>query len=243
MRAKKPAGRPGPRRGWRVFRNLLVAALMFGALGGFLWVREGYPLPTAELGLRRLERQNLLAPSEIVWTAREGERLDLWEGTAVWMDQSVAVGVRDGLALVGRAQGGWTVWGAGLSVFPVGEGTSPVPLPRTTLSGIREEWDGETPYGVPVSAGPMLFLQMPEEAVRGTLEIWEEQPGEDGARTAPLECRLHPLEAGIWLAALEAEVTAVDAWQPYLGAPYTLRLYGEDGGLLLEQRGTIPEEL
>ena len=144
---------------------------------------------------------------------------------------------------VGRAQGGWTVWGAGLSVFPVGEGPSPVPLPRTTLSGIREEWDGETPYGVPFSAGPMLFLQMPEEAVRGTLEIWEEQPGEDGTRTAPLECRLHPLEAGIWLAALEAEVTAVDAWQPYLGAPYTLRLYGEDGGLLLEQRGTIPEEL
>ena len=38
-------------------------------------------------------------------------------------------------------------------------------------------------------------------------------------------------------------MAAVDAWQPYLGAPYTLRLYGEDGGLLLEQRGTIPEEL
>ena len=73
MRAKKPAGRPGPRRGWRVFRNLLVAALMFGALGGFLWVREGYPvtddcasphLPLGEAARRAMERLAMLPIDE-----------------------------------------------------------------------------------------------------------------------------------------------------------------------------------
>ena len=242
MRRVGSPSRPGVRRGRRVVRNLLAASLLLGILGGFLWGQEGYPLPTPELGLRRLERQNLLPPSEIVWTAREGECLNPQGEPEMWMDQAAAVGVRDGLALVGRARGGWTVWGTALSVFPLEEGPSPVPIPGNTLSWVKVEWDGGSPYGVPWSGRALLFLQMPEEAVRGTLEIGRKPPEESEGRCDPLECRLEPLEKGIWLAALETEEGTVVGTDQYLGAPYTLRLYGTAGDLLLEQTGIIPEE-
>lgn len=48
-------------RGWRIVRNLAVVLVCLYAL----WVRAGYPLPTAELEFRRLERENLLGRSEI----------------------------------------------------------------------------------------------------------------------------------------------------------------------------------
>lgn len=48
-------------RGWRIVRNLTVVLICLYAL----WARAGYPLPTAELEYRRLERQYMLPPSEI----------------------------------------------------------------------------------------------------------------------------------------------------------------------------------
>ena len=48
-------------RGWRIVRNLAVALVCLYAL----WARAGYPLPTAELEYRRLERQYMLPRAEI----------------------------------------------------------------------------------------------------------------------------------------------------------------------------------
>lgn len=48
-------------RGWRIVRNLALTLVCLYAL----WARAGYPLPTAELEFRRLERKNLLPCSEI----------------------------------------------------------------------------------------------------------------------------------------------------------------------------------
>lgn len=54
-------------RGWRTVRNLaVVLACLYG-----LWAWADYPLPTAELEFRRLERQNLLPPSELQGVFRD----------------------------------------------------------------------------------------------------------------------------------------------------------------------------
>lgn len=59
--AKRRIRLPRLSRGWRTVRNLAVVLVCLYVL----WARAGYPLPTAELEFRRLERENLLGRSEI----------------------------------------------------------------------------------------------------------------------------------------------------------------------------------
>ena len=47
----------------RTVRNLFLAAF----LAALMWIASDYPLPM-EMDFRRAERQNLVDPSEIVWT-------------------------------------------------------------------------------------------------------------------------------------------------------------------------------
>ena len=76
-------------RRWRIVRNLAVALICLYAL----WARADYPLPTAELEFRRLERENLLGRSEI-----QGA----FQGT---YKRDVVYGVQGDQVLVGRGWG------------------------------------------------------------------------------------------------------------------------------------------
>ena len=48
-------------RRWKIIRNLALTLVCLYAL----WAWAGYPLPTAEMEFRRLERQSLMPPSQV----------------------------------------------------------------------------------------------------------------------------------------------------------------------------------
>lgn len=208
-------------RGGKTVRNLLVTLLLlFG-----IWTGTGAPLPTAELRLRRLERENLLPKSEILWRK---------EGCVSF--------------LVGRTKNRWTAGYLGpgsrgtdyMESGPLGDGPSPVPL--TTL---LEEQDEE---GQPVTGNAMLFLQVPDEAARAVVRVTGRgdvavvQHGGVG-RTETFEGELQ--DNGVvyvwmgWPLDNYGRPGAIYS-QGVAGMPYTLELYRADGSLLLEQAGTIP---
>lgn len=117
------------------------------------------------------------------------------------------------------------------SYYPRGDGPDPIPLPSGYLLSYQRD-QGFTSYL------PLLFLDVPREAVRVELEMdIEETPchrageGTDQGN-------------GVWLFALEApeEGGWSDRW--YEGASYILRVYGRLGDeLILEQEGTVPNRL
>ena len=84
----------------------------------------------------------------------------------------------------------------------------------------------------------LLFLQIPGETARAELDVDTALPGgERFLRRAP---EGFCLEDGVWLFPLESPEGAWSGdW--YEGAAYTLRLYREDGALLLGQSGTVRE--
>lgn len=73
--------RPRLSRGWKIVRNLAVTLICLSVL----WAWAGYPLPTAELEFRRLERQNLFPPSELQGVFR-GIYQNRWTGYGVLED-------------------------------------------------------------------------------------------------------------------------------------------------------------
>ena len=100
----------------------------------------------------------------------------------------------------------------------------------------EREWADGPVHTRPHTIAPLLFLGIPEEAVRAELTV--EAAGLEGE-----ERRLGQsweLGDGAWLFALvpPGDGYSID-W--YLGGDYTLRLYDGDGALLLEQTGTIPQ--
>lgn len=97
--------RPRLSRGWRTVRNLAAVLICLCVL----WARAGYPLPTAELEFRRLERQNLLPPSEL-------------QGVFRRENQWVVVGLREDGVLFSedRALDRWPRSGAGAALVPIG---------------------------------------------------------------------------------------------------------------------------
>lgn len=64
-------------RGWRIVRNLAVVLICLYAL----WARADYPLPTAELEFRRLERQYMLPRAEIQGVVQDAEMKGIVIGT------------------------------------------------------------------------------------------------------------------------------------------------------------------
>lgn len=97
--------RPRLSRGWKIVRNLAVTLICLSVL----WAWAGYPLPTAEMEFRRLERQNLLPPSEIQGVFR---RENEW----------VVVGLREDSVLFSedRSLDRWPRSGTGTALVPIG---------------------------------------------------------------------------------------------------------------------------
>lgn len=209
-------GRPGLRRGRKLALNLALSAVLLA----LLWGLAGYPLPTAEMEFRRLERTNLMGRSEIVLVTPHD--VNQWEGFSLF--DRWCIGVRDGRAVVGKLQGKWS-W---LEAFPLEEGPSPVPLAGGHMVWIRS--------GSPHSASALLFIQIPEGTARGELAVDVTYQEEEYHQMA----QGWAMDGGVWMFGVDMPEGAHSAdW--YQDAAYTLRLFDGADRLLLEQSGHIPQ--
>ena len=137
-------------RGWRIVRNV-GATLVILSLA---WAQLFFPVGDLERNFRRMERVNLLVPSEVVFQS-DGPRPTM-------------VGLRDGWALVARnfgdALGDWNV-----CRYPMEEGVTILPL------GEIRRYEG----GSITSGQGFLVFGLPEEAgmIHGVLDLsrdsWE----------------------------------------------------------------------
>lgn len=216
-------------RGKKLALNLVIILLA----GGWLWGLAGYPLPTLEMEFRRLERQYLLPPSEMVFAAKDAAEWNALDGTGLRWTGAAAVGVRDDVAVVAssdRLDGGLNT----IKAFALEDGPVLVPVAASQVIWVEVVEMSSSPR----IDGVLLLLQMPREAASGELELevtYREQ-------TYHRDCPLFRLENGVWIAAVEPpEGAYFTDW--YEGARYTLRLWGEDGALLLEKTGTVPEAI
>lgn len=238
-------GRPRLSRGWRVVRNLVLTLACLYAL----WARAGYPLPTAELEFRRLERTHLMPRSEIIFSgggrSREGlhvSRQDrsvfALDGTELYLRGRWMAGVRGERASVACLSENWQY----IRSFPLGAGPTLVPLlERGRYLDHAGYWvthgPGETPEGDPAyvynyhNFAPFLLLNAPEGTVGVEIAIQPEGKEYSGGGWQ--------LENNVWLLGVELEQRLGDG--PISEIVYTLRLYREDGSLLLEKSGTLEE--
>jgi len=218
--------RPRPRRGRRLAGNLGLCALLLA----WFWGMAGYPLPTAELEFRRLERTHLMPRSELVLALPKPKtRFETADGTGLELLNPVMVGLGTDWAAVGyplRAEGRWDT----LKVFPLEDGPSLAPLWNSRLS---------TAGQINLTfCMPLLVVRVPEEAAEGRLVL----------DTVYLERKIHresplwKLEEGLWLAAVDHPKDTAYSSDWSAGAACTLTLYRADGSLLLERSMTVPRQ-
>lgn len=214
------ARRPRLSRGWQIARNLAAAVL----LGALCWAAAGYPLPTAEMEFRQLERRNLLPQSEIIFDSRKDAPLrwrDLPDLSFSWLE--LIVGVEGDRVHVADLQQFST-----MKVWPLEEGITPVPLYSISVIDRRP---GIQEHGV-----ALLFLNVPAEAEQAKIEI--DAVGCEGEilRYQGEGWRLAP---GRWMFCAYPGSEFYGDW--YANGNYTLRLYGADGSPLPGRSGIIPE--
>lgn len=207
MRERWRKWRSGLSHQTKVLGNLvLTAVLLFG-----LWAYSGYPLPTAELYLRRLERQNLLKTSELVLNMPDD----------VDGDELVSLGEDYVVTLEAGRGGGW--WRRAYWYERNKEGVTPVFTAGYYAWLDPEETQWRTIRGVVVP-------DMPEGVERSELAIREN--GElhrfEGERQ----------ERGAWLFPVHGIGTT---FSDYVLDRYTYELtaYDGQGQLLLRQEGTL----
>ena len=223
------AGKIHLSRGKKLALDLVIIVLA----GGWLWGLAGCPLPTVEMEFRRLERQYLLPRSEVAyqigfWSFGGGGDIKSRDGTYLSVFEPLVVGVTGGRAYsVTLRRPGWH----DVSVISLGEGPAPVPL-NGTVARVPE------PGRTWMSGCNLLFLRVPQETVRAELDM-DARFWDDEHFTRRVQEGLC-LEDGVWLFPLESPEGGWSGdW--YEGAAYTLRLYREDGTLLLGQSGTVRE--
>ena len=220
-------------RGKKLVLNLVLTALA----GVWLWGLAGYPLPTAELEFRRLERTGLTGPSEIVFSVPREGWIQAREGTALRFSRTMVVGVDRDRALVGWPSREGSVFDT-LESVPLEDGPSLIPLPANYVSWLEVLRDGQSMNSVPHVNYAFLLLRAPRETASGALTVREEAAQGGGL----WDGALWDLGDGVWLITLEKDEDRFDSeW--YRGARYVLRLYDGAGALLLEREGTVPQLL
>ena len=218
-------------RGFRILRNLAAAVLCAVPLWGLL----GCPMPTPELRFRQLEDRSLVPRSEIVY---------LWENPLSVKEASsgdprhIVIGRCEDQYSVGYLyeplQSGANV----LESWPAGEG----PVPISLYQDLLLEGKGSDRYSI------LAFLQVPAEAASAQVTI----AGRMENMLSPVEtAQGERLAEGIWVFAFPIDPNLTSdgvagrevryGGRALEGLPYTLELYREDGSLLLEQSGNLPE--
>lgn len=218
--------RPRPRRGYRLVLNIVLSAVLLT----WLWGMAGYPLPTAEMEFRRLERVDLYPASEIVFHLESGRK---WIAGSTVQIGDVYVGVAGNQAVAGYLMGPGTDGGSYLDVWPLNEGPSPVPL---SIPVAQADAVGQLTTG-----NALLFLHTPEQAALAELSVtgWG-APGR--VETVRGERRTNGV-LYLWLGPehIDASGHARTGGRALEGLPYTLKLFREDGTLLERWEGTIPQ--
>lgn len=216
-------------RGQRTLLNMILCALLLAGM----WGIAGYPLPTAEMEFRRMERTHLVPPGEIVLaTSRESRDRMVSSG------QDESVYTRDGTEL--HLRGRWLVslgkdcaavamvgrenWNRIFSCLPLNEeGPTLLPFP----AGYGYWYTLEKEYTCH-NAAPVLLVNVPEGTARAEIAIRSAA----GVSIGPgLE-----LDSGVWLLMPDNQTLEAE-WDER--SDYTLTLCREDGSLLLEKDGSF----
>lgn len=208
-------------------KEILCCLTLSAVLLLLIWFRFGCPLPTAELEFRRMERTHLLTRSEIVFADEgKGKSYDKeGEDRSVSMHQPSFLGIAGGrvTAAAYDLTGRWTA-----NTYPLEEGPTPAPFRYAHAVLFRP--------GIVEFVFPMMFVNVPEEAVRGELSLALSYREEDYSWSG----QGWDTENGTWLFPVETPSTGYgDCW--WAGGSYTLKLYRADGSLLLEKSGTLEE--
>lgn len=233
-------------RGKKLAVNLALCAFLLV----LIWSRFGYPLPTAELEFRRLERTHLMPRSEIVFTngarSQDGLRVSGSDGSVFALDGTELhlrgrwiAGIREGRAVLASLDNDF--YGRFIREFSLDGGPVLAPLARYdrylyyTGYWVTQGW-GETPEGHPAygyeyhNFSAFLLFSAPEGTVRAELTVLDGGVERTGGGWA--------LENGLWLLGVE-EKTARDQVSEI---PYTLRLFDASDTLLAERSGSLWEK-
>ena len=213
-------------KGWKLSRtgkiilNLLLVLLLWTGM----WLNVGAPYPTAKMELRRLERENLLPPSEIVF----------WEENSRQAAQMVGVGEDFVVSAAFARRGSGT--SNGIAVLPRRE--------EPMLVWLRSAVEGKAASGDSAWGLTLVLIQTPEEAVRAELDVKVKN------KTAgePFNMYLEETRQEDGVFCFWFDPTTKDAYGEPLGTSwsrgsYILRLYKEDGSLIGEYTGYLDEGL
>lgn len=213
-------------KGWKVSRtgkivlNLLLVLLLWAGI----WLNNGAPYPTAKMELHRMERQNLLPPSEIVF----------WEEESGQAAQMVGIG-EDFVVSAAFTRRGRSI-SNGIAVLPRKD--------EPMLVWLRNAMEGETASGESAWGLTLVLIQAPEEAVRAELDV----KVKNYTAGEPFEMKLEETRREDGLFCFWFDPTTKDAYGEPLGTSwsrgnYVLRLYREDGSLIGEYNGYLDEGL
>ena len=213
-------------RGGKIVRNLVLAA----ALALVIWAQYGCPLPTIDMEFRRMERKNLLPPSEIVLhTGQITVSHSHDPGVPppkVTEEQILGLGEDYAVAFWKHP---FSNSGNQLVCWSFAEQPGQVKLaPLVSLiSDTRsEDWPERE------SCAAVAALELPQGTVRGEMTV--EAP--EGIYQEESEV----LEPGLCLFAFQSRLSSYSGdWVQALS--YALRCYDAAGDLLLEQTGTVPQ--
>lgn len=221
-------------RGKKLVLNLVIVALA----GLWLWGLADYPLPTAELEFRRLERASLEERSELVLSLDGDMDVQARNGTEFSFTRPMVVGVTEDRVLVGYSNRIDRPFDM-LRRYEWEDGPTLVPLYPNMVNWVDAAQNGAAGDWNRLLESPLLLVGVPREAVTGTLEL---TVLDLEGRSYPQECPVFDLGEGIWLTSVEAPWDGHSSgWCE--GGTYTLRLYDEAGELLLEQEGAVPEPI
>lgn len=225
---------PRLRRRGKILRNLLVTLFLLT----LIWGQFGCPLFWPEWEFRRAERRLLLPPSEIVLhldsfggrTYREGQ------SRPILRDDHQFIGVGDGYAITVALKDRPPLFSAPhvyVETWDLSAQEGAVKLITTSSANTYADWRWEDEEGflsTYLHSIGVVVLDLPAGTVRGELTVKE-----DGNL---YQTDSDVNDAGVCLFSLltlEGDVTFS------YGLPYTLRLYDQDGAVLLEQTGSIPQ--
>ena len=220
------------RRG-KILRNLLVTLLLLT----LIWWQFLCPLFWPEWEFRRAERRLLLPPSEIVLhlDAPGGRIYREGQSRPILRNDHQFIGVGDGYAITVALRDRPPLFAAPyvyVETWDLSAQEGAVKVIATSRANLYADWRRETEEGfisTYLFSMGLVALDLPAGTVRGELTVKE-----DG-KTYQTDSGVN--DAGVCLFSfprLEGEV------EFSYGLPYTLRLYDQDGAVLLEQTGSIP---
>ena len=220
------------RRG-KIIRNLLVTLLLLT----LIWGQFGCPLFWPEWEFRRAERRLLLPPSEIVLhlDAPGGRIYREGQSRPILRDDHQFIGVGDGYAIAVALQDRPPLFSAPhiyVETWDLSAQEGEVKVLATSIANTYADWRREAEEGFLYTylfSRGLVALDLPAGTVRGELTV------EEDGTLYQTDSEVNDAGACLFsLLSLEGDVTFS------YGLPYTLRLYDQDGAVLLEQTGSIP---